>query len=106
MRLNPWSVLIVGAMIISIPVAISQTSRLSSDGRGKGLPTPPTGTIFVPPSMEVFTVLTTNRIPLVVCDEVWSQTVMRVVWYQRGHRQTNDQLLASNLISTATNDLR
>lgn len=94
---------IVVVILIAVLIACGQTSRLSSDGR-QYLPVPP-GNIFVPPSDQIFDVTVTNTIPIVVRQEVWSNVVRRTIWYKNGNRQTNDAIIASNLLTVITNTL-
>lgn len=82
-------------------------ARLTSDAtltRGGMVTAPvPPGAIFVPPSEFIFIQWRTNHVPLVVREEISSNVFRASVWWANGKPQTNFALMASNLISVATN---
>lgn len=82
-------------------------ARLTSDATltrgGMAVAPVPPGAIFVPPSEFIFIQWRTNHVPLVVREEVSSNVFRASVWWVNGRPQTNFTLMASNLISVATN---
>lgn len=66
---------------------------------------PPRTPVYVPPHDDVFEVLVTNRVPVVVVEEVYSNVVRRTIWHQRGELRTNDEVLCTNLVSRITNSV-
>lgn len=84
-------------------------SRLTSDATQTrwGLPMAPipNSALFVPPSDMIHVKFFTNTVPLVVRVEVSSNVWRRTVWWQAGQPQTNEALMASNLISVVTNEV-
>lgn len=91
-----------------IVVGQFNTSRVTSDASltPHGLPLPPNPSgIFVPPSDYIHIEFFTNTIPLVVRVEVSSNVWRRTVWYNLGRAQTNETLMASNLVSATTNSI-
>lgn len=82
-------------------------ARLTSDATltraGMAVAPVPPGAIFVPPSEYFFIQWRTNHVPLVVREEVSSNVFRVSVWWVNGKPQTNFALMASNLISVATN---
>lgn len=97
-------------MLIALP-ALAQLSqlndRLTSDATltraGMAAAPVPPGAIFVPPSEFIFIQWRTNHVPLVVREEISSNVFRASVWWANGKPQTNFALMASNLISVATN---
>lgn len=99
---------IVVVILIAVLIACGQTSRITSDARpmpSSSILPVPHGTIFIPPNDQIFTLTLTNQIPIVVREEVWSNVVRRTIWYKDGHAQTNDAIIASNLLTVITNTL-
>lgn len=68
-----------------------------------GLPTP--RPLFVAPQISVFKEFRTNDLPLVVQRTITSNVVQRTVWVDGSTWNTNDLVLASNVVSVVTNSV-
>lgn len=85
-----------------------QLPRVTSDatafrGGMPALPMPNQALTFVPPNDMMMVAFHTSTIPIIVRVEVSSNVWRRSLWWHQGQIQTNDTLIASNLISATTN---
>lgn len=110
MKLNiPISLLILVVFCVLISRCVKgQLPRATSDatavrGGMPALPMPNQALTFVPPNDMMMVAFHTSTIPIIVRVEVSSNVWRRSLWWHQGQMQTNDTLIASNLISATTN---